>query len=109
MISWLAIAEQGVYAAAQTVVKTAGSIETQTLIENYTPNNVAETCILAIYDAVGRLAAIKSVDFSVGKNDMTVVANSISGAIGDRFTGKVFVLKTKIKTLGRRLKPCFFS
>jgi hypothetical protein len=62
-LSWLAVAEQGVYSTVQSADKAEG-LNTATLVENYTPNAITGNGILAVYDDEGRLVDVSSEAFT---------------------------------------------
>ncbi|MDR0381696.1 MAG: DUF4981 domain-containing protein [Oscillospiraceae bacterium] len=99
MISWLAVAEQGVYATVQSAEKTASEISFQTLVENYTPDSVAGNSLVAVYDADGRLVRVDVEAFTAAKNDLTKLSSSVDAAEAGHSV-KLFVWDSQNNPLG---------
>jgi hypothetical protein len=95
-LSWLAVAEQGVYSTVQSADEAEG-LQTTTFVENYTPNAIAGNCILAVYDNKGRLVSAGSeliadiTPFSEGAKGAQTVVNDIAADLPAGYTAKVFV------------------
>jgi hypothetical protein len=95
-LSWLAVAEQGVYSAVQSTDNAEG-LKTATFVENYTPNVIAGSGILAVYDDGGRLVSSSSeviadiAPFSEDAKGARTVVNEIAADIPAGYTAKVFV------------------
>jgi hypothetical protein len=82
-VSWLAVAEQGAYATVLLADKAEG-LKTTTLVENYTPNTISGSSILAVYDA-GKLSTVSKSAFADlnsysadGRGVLTIVNNADS-------------------------------
>ncbi|MCL2152314.1 MAG: DUF4981 domain-containing protein [Oscillospiraceae bacterium] len=95
-ISWLAVVEQGPYQDISLTwgapVKTANSITATAMVENY--RRLATDIIIAIYDAAGRLVAVKTEQIPLSSlvGEQSAVSITISDVpIGAGYKAKAFV------------------
>jgi len=89
-VSWIAVAQQGMYVSNAGFTGAASSVTFTGLVENYTPVTDA-TAIEAVYNAAGQLIAVQNAALGVAAGSSAVITRTVNAAAAPGGTAGLFI------------------